>query len=231
VGEKMKIVLTFDVDWAKDIIITDVLNILGRDVPCTFFQTHSTEVFHGYSNVTHGIHPNFFKNSSHGVSESDVVAHTLNFVPDCVGSRAHGISFSSKILFSYLDHGVTNEFSLLAPLSHTLTPITHEYNGKKLFRMPYNWEDDIFFYYSDNSCYYDLDYLSKFDVLFMDFHPIHVFLNSSNTSAYNTYKEVGTSVRAPGYGSRTLLEAIVAGYRRGEIQIIGLEEYTKALLL
>ena len=56
-------------------------------------------------------------------------------------------------------------------------------NFKTLKRIPFVWEDDMEFLNNQN---WSLDKLKKNKgITILNFHPIHVFLNSSNSNNYN----------------------------------------------
>ena len=58
-----KLFVTFDIDWAHDLILTDTLSlVLSFNVPATWFATHATPVLESICNselFELGIHPNF----------------------------------------------------------------------------------------------------------------------------------------------------------------------------
>ena len=73
----MKIHLTFDIDWAPDWIIEEVLTILDlKKVKGTFFITHETPLNREIALRGHnlGIHPNFLPGSSHGKNVFEIIA-------------------------------------------------------------------------------------------------------------------------------------------------------------
>lgn len=182
--------LTFDVDWAPDWAVTDVLELLAEhSVRATFFVTHATEVLQDIARQGHeiGIHPNFLSGSSHGVEPVEVMRSVLELAPDARAMRTHslvqGTTLFEEILAVYPQ--ITCDMSLLTYGSpHTAWTPWHS-RGRKLHRHNYNWEDDLAF---DDPHHQWTTYRPMAQIDVFDFHPIHVALNSSSEDAYMRLK-------------------------------------------
>ena len=182
--------LTFDIDWAPDFAILYCLELLD-DARCkaTFFATHSTSLNQEIVNRGHdlGIHPNFLPNSSQGASVQAIISECLSYAPDAWCMRTHALVQSSPLL-----HEIFSKFpqlkldvSLFMHRSTFSHKVKWEFDSVTFDRLLYNWEDDAQFasYNEDN-----LPELFFGELTVFDFHPIHVFLNSTDGSEYRNLK-------------------------------------------
>ena len=182
--------LTFDIDWAPDFAILYCLELLD-DAKCkaTFFATHSTSLNQEIVNRGHdlGIHPNFLPNSSQGASVQAIISECLSYAPDAWCMRTHALVQSSPLL-----HEIFSKFpqlkldvSLFMHRSTFSHKVKWEFDSVTFDRLLYNWEDDAQFasYNEDN-----LPELFFGELTVFDFHPIHVFLNSTDGSEYRNLK-------------------------------------------
>ena len=182
------VAITFDMDWAPDWAIEDIIGYLvPRKVKATFFVTNETpalatlrchpELFEL------GLHPNMFPGSSHGSSCQEVFEYCRKIVPEAVSMRTHGLYQSSNFLIQVNQQfGIKNDVSLFLPNLEVLKPFTFQVAACRLKRIPYNWEDDFSFHdpdfsWSTKTVDWDQDHI-------FNFHPIHTALNSRNASAY-----------------------------------------------
>ena len=182
--------LTFDIDWAPDFAILYCLELLD-DARCkaTFFATHSTSLNQEIVNRGHdlGIHPNFLPNSSQGASVQAIISECLSYAPNAWCIRTHALVQSSPLL-----HEIFSKFpqlkldvSLFMHRSTFSHKVKWEFDSVTFDRLLYNWEDDAQFasYNEDN-----LPELFFGELTVFDFHPIHVFLNSTDGSEYRNLK-------------------------------------------
>ena len=183
--------LTFDVDWAPDFCIEYILDKLKKQkIISTFFVTHNSSINREIKKSGHnlGIHPNFLKGSSHGNKPLNIIENLLKLVPDATSMRSHCLYNSSVLL-----HEIFREFP---QLKLDLTLFTYRFKEiKRIFynykdisfeRINFNWEDDFAFY--DSSFNWEkVNLFGKINVL--NFHPIHIYLNSINLESYELLKE------------------------------------------
>jgi hypothetical protein len=94
---------------------------------------------------------------------------------------------SSGLLQMFLECGLTHDANTFIPLSSNIQVYPyHHWNG--LIKVPYNWEDDVHIEYG-------WDYPMAFEAIkardhnVLDFHPIHLFLNSADMRPYNEAKQ------------------------------------------
>lgn len=122
------------------------------------------------------------------------------------------------------------DVSLFMHRSKFAHKIKWEFDGVTFDRLLYNWEDDAQFS-SFNK--YDLPELFFGELTIFDFHPIHVFLNSTDGSEYRNLKieqshlplislnkQVVERFVNTGLGTKTYLKEVLASKNR----CIGLDE-------
>lgn len=183
--------LTFDIDWAPDWSVREVLTILRDHARhATFFVTHDSEVLDDIRADGHvlGIHPNFHPNSTHGPTVTEIVAGLLRLVPTASVMRTHGLHQSSALF-----HEIVSAFP---QINLDVSTLTYKFphvagfdwylSGERLRRVNYDWEDDIAF---GDPLFDWASYTPWGPRSIFDFHPIHVSLNSSAEHSYRGLKE------------------------------------------
>jgi hypothetical protein len=221
--------LTFDVDWAPDWAVSDVLETLAaHSVTATFFVTHASDMVREIAARGHevGIHPNFLAGSSHGDAPLDVMRSVISIAPAARVMRTHslvqGTTLFEAILAAYPQ--IEADLSLLTYGSpHTAWTAWHS-RGRKIRRMNYNWEDDLAFDdpLQDWAVYRPMGHVDVFD-----FHPIHVALNSRREDQYMLLKtqlgpghlheaerDATVALREAGPGAADFLRAILTSESR-----------------
>lgn len=189
-------VLTFDIDWAPDFVIDYVANILiDKQVKATWFVTHQSAAIDRLRENSHlfelGIHPNLLKGSSHGATEDTVLSHVLDVVPGANSMRTHGLYQTSNFLVkASVEYGIAIDVSLFIPRALELRPHQLKWNGSSLWRIPYFWEDDSEMF--EDSPIWDASdqRLNISGLRVLDFHPIHIILNTENISRYDRLKRM-----------------------------------------
>lgn len=216
--------LTFDVDWAHDDVIRDTYQLVSdAGVASTWFVTHDTpslDLLRSDPNVELGIHPNFNKllegDSSNGSSVEDVLEKVLEVVPDARSVRAHSLMQSSRILDCYAAYGLTHDATHIVDRRavESLSPWLH-WNG--ITRVPLIWEDDLAFIEDPGCPKLDVheSTLQQSKIRQINFHPIHVFLNTEHNARYESSRAVHheptqlISERFDGKGIRELLVNLI----------------------
>lgn len=220
------IVITFDTDWAPDFAIDKTADILlENQVKATWFVTHDSKairrLFEHSDLFELGVHPNFMPGSTQGRSHRDVMNYLMNIVPNAKAVRTHAMFYSASLSRMFaLDFGLETDSSIFLGEMPHIIPYEVFYGDKTFIRMPYFWSDDgemsikqspSFKFRSEN---YNMPGLK-----ILDFHPIHVFLNSEQMDNYNLLKakydvkdctagEVEPFINN-GKGSGTLLREII----------------------
>ena len=191
-------VITLDIDWAPDYAIDFAASLLiEAQVRATWFVTHDSPAvrrLRHHSNLFElGIHPNFLPGTTHGKTDSEILSHCMELVPQARVVRTHGLVQTSNLLEKIIDETpVRLDVSLFLPHAAALEPVMYYWeNQKRLVRLPYMWEDDFEMVRPDGI--WDLGSLIErgTGLMIMDFHPIHVFLNSVTPSTYRSVRALG----------------------------------------
>jgi len=97
--------------------------------------------------------------------------------------RTHGLFQSTKLFYDIIKNfpQLKLDVSLLMHRSPHAHKCNWDFDGVSFDRLLYNWEDDAEF---SKSRFGDTEELFFGDLTVCDFHPIHVFLNSSNGKEY-----------------------------------------------
>ena len=183
--------LTFDIDWASVEVLNYTVDLLEQyNAKATFFVTHETPVLDrlkASESFELGIHPNFnfLLNGDfrYGKNYKEVIQYYLEMVPDAVSVRSHSLTQSASIIDEFIAKGLKYDLNLL--LMHLsemdLKPIPYYHDG--FTRLPYYWEDDTHILYNREVEVEQL--LMRKGLKIFDFHPIHVFLNTSDLKQYD----------------------------------------------
>jgi len=185
---KTKYHLTFDIDWAPDFCIEPILkNLKKKKIKATFFVTHKTDIIADIYRDGHniGIHPNFFKGSTQGKGNLNIVENLLSLSKNINSIRIHGLLQSTNLLYEIFKNfsELKYDFTIYTPTisSHKFS---WKYDDVSFLRYNYNWEDDFCFGQNFPE-FSDLKLLKK---MIFNFHPIHIFLNSNKFENYNKLK-------------------------------------------
>ena len=208
------IYLTFDIDWAPDFILEEVLELLEiYNVRSTFFATHESNIINGIMQKKHemGIHPNFNPNfEGRGENFPLVLNRLLNSFPDAIGVRFHSLGYNSHVIKYCSEHGISYDSSIYLPIQ-----IKPYEDYSKIYRIPFQCSD--FQMIIDNKLSFDLENYNKSLPYVLTFHPIHIFLNTSEIQQYymakpylNDYKKLmGYKNNYNEFGIRTTLEKLL----------------------
>ena len=193
--DKKLVSFTLDIDWAPDFVLDYCLQLFADlDIKALFFVTHDTEMLKEITQQGHrlGIHPNFQANSTQGANISEIMDYCLSLVPEGKIMRTHSLVSSTPLLAEITQNfpQITTDVSTLMHRSTNAFKCEWTFGESKLDRIVYNWEDDAEFKYQRYSNVNDLFFGS---LTIYDFHPIHIFLNSSNGSEYKQWKKVKQS--------------------------------------
>lgn len=208
-------VITLDIDWAPDYAIDFAANLLiEAQVRATWFVTHDSPAVRRLSEHPNlfelGIHPNFLSGTTHGKTESEILSHCMGLVPHAHVLRTHGLVQTSNLLEKIINETpITVDASLFLPHAAGLEPVVYYWeDGKQLVRLPYMWEDD--FEMARPNRVWDLGRLIDRGkgLMIMNFHPIHVFLNSASLTPYRLVRALGCLKDLP--------EDVVRGYIEAE---------------
>jgi hypothetical protein len=193
-GLDSELLVTLDLDWAPDFAIDAAVELLQRHrVKATWFVTHTSPAVERLRAASElfelGIHPNFLPGSTHGATPEAVLAHCMGLVPEARAFRAHGLVQSTGLLDAVLRcTPLQIDATPFAPRTPGLRPFEYHWGGRSLWRVPCCFEDDCEWERPD-PCFRLEPLLGVGAGLkVMSFHPIHVFLNSSDAVPYRRLK-------------------------------------------
>lgn len=193
--------VTLDVDWAPDFVIDHVAAVLHRaGVSATWFVTHAAAAVERLREAPAlfelGIHPNFLPGSSHGDSVSEVLSHCMRMVPEARSMRTHSLVQSSPLLGQVVrETPIMVDVSLLLPRHQGLQPVLMPLAERPLVRLPFFWEDDIEMAFAKPD-WTPFCVAHSSGLRILNFHPIHIYLNSSTMAAYLALKAAVPDLRA-----------------------------------
>lgn len=229
------VALTFDVEWACDAVVADVVRALDeRGLPATFFCTHAGIDVGGHERA---LHPNFRRTGNtmlagpprarDGDHYRDVLAATHAFAPEAVGTRSHSLFFESDLLPLYRERGLRYDSSYFLPLAADLAPVER---GQGIVLLPVWYMD-----------YWDLGGrvtgmrvtdlpLDRPGMKVFDFHPNLIALNANDLAQYAACKpyyrdpERLHAARQPGRGVATLFLELLDALAAGDTPVVRLKD-------
>ena len=220
------IFLTFDIDWADDLVIEDTIDLVEKvDVNATWFVTHKTPLLDRLRENPKfelGLHPNFNNllagDSQNGSSVKEVIQRLKDYVPEACCLRSHSLCTSTKVLRLMPELGLTHESNLYIPPESTmeLQPF-RIWNG--VVRVPHGFEDDLFLLSAETKSAGFKNHMKMLlqhgGARVFDFHPIHAYLNTENIARYEETRSIHKSPheliyqRYDGEGIRDALKTLI----------------------
>lgn len=187
----MKIIFTCDIDWASETVIQDTIDLFENyQIKCTLFATHKSKSIDlcNRNLFEIGIHPNFNENiiNGSGIPAKEIVQNLVQFYPEAIGVRSHSITTSGPLLEIFKEKGIQYESNQFVPYSKKIKPYKC---WNDITIIPYNFEDDVHYTYKKS---FDISLLDEFrssEYLIMDFHPIHIFLNTESSKTYQRARD------------------------------------------
>jgi peptidoglycan/xylan/chitin deacetylase (PgdA/CDA1 family) len=227
--------LTFDIDWAPDWMIEEVaLILIEHNVKATWFVTHASPAIDKLRQMPElfelGIHPNCLPGSTHGNTEDEVLSHIKEIVPEAISMRTHGLYQSSNFLMKAArNYGIEIDVSILLYNTPYIIPHQINWGGGTILRIPFFWEDDLEMYQANPIWDLSDTKYARSGLKIVNFHPIHIVLNTPRFDFYKTLKEktpikawspeLIKKYRRIGNGPRTLFESLVNASKGGGYRI------------
>ena len=192
------VIVGLDIDWASDFIMEDTLKLAYEcGVNPTLFLTHQSpllEKIFKEEKYEFGLHPNFEKlldgDNSNGSNSADVLDRLIKHFPNVDIVRSHSLTTSSRLKALFKSKNFSFESSF----------ITHGTNGKfpnfwrewnDMVHVPITWEDDVWFTLEGSEISAHPSNVLRPDMLnVLTFHPVHLFLNTTDEAHYNSSREV-----------------------------------------
>lgn len=191
---KDNIYLTFDFDWAAEEVLEFVfLYLKERSLKATFFVTHNSQVaqqFYGDKDFEFGIHPNFNfllrGDFRYGSTMTEVLDYYESLLPfKSFGMRSHDSFFKTSLIRELARRGYLYESNILLTQSFNLLPFKNW--TEELLQIPMLWEDDQ--WCATGNRVESKDIISYEYLKVLNFHPIHLYLNSRNLDIYESVKD------------------------------------------
>ena len=237
--------LTFDVDFAPDYMLANVLDLLDRfGARATFLATHDSELLkqvaqEGKHEV--GLHPNLMPGSTQGANLTEILDSLKRAFPEAVGNRFHLLAHSYRDLTALGRRSFRYDVSSLRFNCPYVMPAWHPDLGMVLFT--YTWEDGI----CENAglpmrvSSVDLD---SPGMKIINFHPMNVYVNGEDASARLTFlrenpdllgcpQRVAMRYRRSAGGAESVLTAVLerlARQRRATVRLADVAAAFVALL-
>lgn len=214
-----RVFITLDIDWADDAVICFAADLLeAAGVAATWFVTHQTPVLErlrANPKFELGIHPNFnfllAGDPRNGTTSEEVLERLFEVVPEAKAVRSHSMTQSSVLLNQFAAHGLTHDCNHYIP-HHAGLDLKPWALWNGLTKVPYAWEDDFHCLRPGASPF---EIASGPGLCVLDFHPIHLFLNTDDLSRYEGARpflddcDRLTAYRCAGHGIARLLDDLL----------------------
>jgi len=226
------VTFTFDIDWAPEFMIEDLLN-LTSSLNVTLFNTHSSKILKNISNenITIGVHPNTQNKSSHGKNLIEIKNSVKKF-GNLKYCRFHVLGHSYPDLKYFSKNGTRVDSSILLVNQSHLKPSYHP--DIDLTRLPYIWEDGMTLNFGGKI--QDSFKINLPGMKILNFHPLDVYLNTSSIKQRNNFKNKYKSVldaekkdtikyiNKKNYGIRNFLQDLISYSKRKRVHFASIEE-------
>lgn len=173
--------LTFDIDWAPDFMIEEVINILDKySIKATFYATHHSKLLEELKSSIDfevGIHPYLGVNSTQGENKLQILTNLNSIYNEAIGCRFHVLDFSYRDLLNLKNFKIKYDVSRINFNTPYLLPTYHKDLDLVLFT--YSWEDGVSENQNLNQNINNIDLLSP-GMKILNFHPMNIYINSPN---------------------------------------------------
>lgn len=188
--------ITFDVDWAPDYMLRNVLDILDHyNVRATFYATHDSELLRNIAREGKheiGLHINLSGGSTQGHDMDNIVENLKGVFPDVVGNRFHHLRYAYRDLKALSQHSLGYDVSTLLFNGTHLLPVWHR--DLNMVLLPYIWEDGICENAGD-AVTLDSIRLNAPGLKIINFHPMNVYLNCATVEHRLTFMKDNTNLQ------------------------------------
>lgn len=213
-----RVFLTFDIDWAHDEIIRDSVELVRcAQVAATWFVTHNTPLLTALQEDNRfevGIHPNFnpLLDAGLNTTSSAVIANCMSMLPRARSVRSHSLTQNERMIDQFRNAGLTHISNIFIPCGSGIQ-CRPFHLWDRMIMVPHSWQDNV-------ALKMDVGFPSRADfstsLQVLDFHPIHVFLNSESLDRYERTRPLHQNPkelikhRFEGYGTRNRLLELLA---------------------
>ncbi len=217
---KRNVYPTFDLDWANEQQINFLIDMLIENkIKATFFVTHYSEAVQKIIDKKElfevGIHPNFLENSTHGKNFEVVINYFKDWIPSPIGVRTHGLYNTSNYFIEIMKKcsSIQYDASTYLPYADNVRPYRFEYEGRSIYKIIFNWEDDLEFAVK-KPIWHMNSLLEKISgPIILNFHPVHIFYNNAAKADVLEAKTMDidlTKRRANFSGALVMLNSLIA---------------------
>lgn len=234
------IAITFDVDWAPDYMIAEVLDQIERNgLKATFFATHDSAVLRkiaadGVHEV--GLHPNLLPNSTQGATLKEAVENLRQAYPNAAGNRFHVLRMSYRDLMWMGRNGFKYDVSRLLYNAPYLVPAWQ--NDVNMVLFPYAWEDGICENQGEPP-HLDCIALDSPGLKIFNFHPMNAYINcasredrlafqDANPDLLNSAEEDASKFRREGQGAGQALADLCRALKERNVSAVTVGEMAAA---
>jgi len=183
-----EICLTFDTDWVNDFVLQKTVDILRHyKLKATFFATHDSSLLRSLNPECFEIalHPNF--ETTDGYYDLTTLDSLKTIYPSAVGMRSHTLFFSSRLIPRIETLGLRYESNIFLWHHPNLQVVDRTKNLKSI---PFIWSDDKHVELEKAFTLDAIPNLKMGGLKVLNFHPIHVFLNTCSQNHYLNSKKV-----------------------------------------
>jgi hypothetical protein len=235
-----RVCLTFDVDWAPEYMIRNVVRILtANDATATFFATHPSQILIDLTATGRfeiGTHPNLAPGSTQGKDLAEITGGLRRIYRHVVGNRFHLLDYSYRDLLALGRSGYLYDVSTLRMNCPYLLPAWHADVG--LVLLTYCWEDGI----CENAgmpMRLESIELDRPGMKIVNFHPLNVYLNAPDAGPrlrmleehgdlLNCPQETADRYRCTGDGAQGVLVRLLEALRERGVQTGQLQDLAAA---
>ena len=215
--------MTIDLEWCPTPIIQDTIQLLDEfDISATLFSTHNDKM--QVEEHERALHPNFFDQED---DDEVVISELYDMFPMANGIRSHGLYIHSRLRSAYPE-SITYESNYIQYLEPNISP---HWMHQQIVQFPIYFMDDMWLRTNDNHEPVDTSTLvNKEGLKVFDFHPVHVYLNTSTITEYEHAKQHYDSpekletLRTDEYGVRDLFTALLAEIDARQLSVAPLGE-------
>lgn len=180
----MTLSITIDIDWAPDVLIQSIVDVLYKEnIKATFFITHETKV--DYKNFELAAHPNFLTQDS----PESIISNIKSIVPGAKGIRSHSLVSSARLQDLFVKNGFTYSSNFFLDSKDYIEP--SPYLG--ILEIPIYFIDNLFVDRYQNTKekfnFSSIDLKSPGVKSFL-FHPTNIFLNLENMERHELAKPI-----------------------------------------
>ena len=209
-------VLTSDQDWAPEWAMERFFELTSElGAPVHLFRTNPSSVIdeHAPDFLTQGWHPNFQIGSTHGATTSEVIKTLGDLVPGATTVRSHVFHESTSLWNALFSAGIRVDSQTPTVFQNRLVPLLH---SSGILRLPVFLEDDLWMELMPNST--DISQIRTAlhgpGLKILNFHPIHVALNSPSMAYYRQHAASGWNAPYRGHGMADLLRDVLTEITR-----------------